>query len=296
MIGSGHIMEPLEIFTVDSFSDRPFAGNPAAVCLVRGAVADRLNETLMTRIAAEINLSETAFVVEEEGRKFETSSEFSLRWFTPTCEVDLCGHATLATAAVLFHKLSNPHQELRFTSKSGVLKALKSGEEITLDFPLNPCMPVSDSTDIQSLITTAVGSTPLQAVQYSPTTKKLVLRLPDTFTRSELENLPVDPQALLNVPQQGEIQVKGVILTVKGTEYDFISRYFAPWVGIPEDPVTGAAHTVLAGYWSEQLGKKQLLARQCSARGGDVRVEVGEGGRVYLSGRAYIVMEGKLFI
>ena len=289
----------LEIFTVDSFSDRPFAGNPAAVCLVRRDVAGRLDDATMTKIAAEMNLSETAFVAEDDANnKFETGSEFGLRWFTPTCEVNLCGHATLATSAVLFHKLGNPHGELRFRSKSGILTAAKNGEEITLNFPLNPCTPVEGSsrTHIQPLVTAAVGSATLADVQYSPTTKKLLLRFPDTFTRTELENLPVDPQKLVSAPQQGEIQVKGVILTVRGTEYDFVSRYFAPWVGIPEDPVTGAAHTVLASYWSEQLGKKQLLARQCSARGGDVRVEVGEEGRVCLSGRAYIVMKGQLMI
>lgn len=291
------IMEQqLEVFTVDSFSDKPFAGNPAAVCLVRKPIADRLDEITLTKIAAEMNLSETAFVVEEGTSKFETGSEFTLRWFTPTCEVNLCGHATLATSAVLFHKLGSPHQELRFRSKSGILKAAKSGDEITLDFPLNPCTPVQHKADLQPLINAAVGSTPLQDVQYSPTTKKLLLRFPDTFTRTELENLSVDPQSLVNAPQKGEFPVKGVILTLRSTEYDFISRYFAPWVGIPEDPVTGAAHTVLASYWSEQLGKKQLLARQCSARGGDVRVEIGEGGRVYLSGRAYIIMEGKLML
>ena len=289
----------MEAFTVDSFSERPFAGNPAAVCLVRRReVSERLDDVTMTKIAAEMNLSETAFVFEEadDTWKFETGSEFRLRWFTPTCEVNLCGHATLATAAVLFHKLHNPYRELRFHSESGVLKAVNNGEEITLDFPLNPPAPVQHQTDIQPLITAAVGGIPLQDIQYSPTTKKLLLRFPNTFTRAELENLQVDPQKLLQTPQPGKFQIKGVILTVRGTEYDFLSRYFAPWVGIPEDPVTGAAHTVLAGYWSEQLGKKRLLARQCSARGGDVRVEIGEDGRVCLSGRAYIVMEGRLMI
>ena len=283
------------MYTVDSFSDKPFAGNPAAVCLIRRDVATRLDDNTMTKIAAEMNLSETAFLV-EDATSFESGSEFNLRWFTPTCEVNLCGHATLATSAVLFHKCKNPHHELQFHSKSGLLKATRNEEEITLDFPLNPCTHVQDKTHIQSLIIAAVGNVPLLDVQYSPTTKKLLLRFPDTFTRAELEKLPVDPQALINAPQEGEIQVKGVILTVKGTEYDFISRYFAPWVGIPEDPVTGAAHTVLASYWSEQLRKKQLMARQCSARGGDVRAEVREGGRVHLSGRAYIVLEGTITI
>ena len=214
--------------------------------------------------------------------------------------MNLCGHATLATAAVLFRKCNNPRSELRFRTKSGTLKALRNGDEITLDFPLNPCARVEDRAQVQPLITAAVGSTRLEDVQYSSITKKLLLRFPDTFTRAELENLPVDPQVLINTPQQQggeEIQVKGVILTVRGTEYDFLSRYFAPWVGIPEDPVTGAAHTVLASYWSEQLGRRRLRARQRSPRGGDVKVEVGEEGeRVKLSGQAYIVLEGKMML
>ena len=286
----------IETFVVDSFSDVPFAGNPAAVCLIRRGITERVNDVTMTKIAAEMNLSETAFVFEDEASSFQSDTEFNLRWFTPTVEVNLCGHATLATSAVLFHKLRNPNHEVRFRTKSGVLKAVRNGEEITLNFPLNPCKPLQHTSHVQPLITCAVGNTPIQDIQYSPATKKLLLRFPDTFTRADLENLKLDTQALKQVPQS-ETQVKGVILTVRGRgDYDFLSRYFAPWVGIPEDPVTGAAHTVLAGYWSEVLGKTRLFARQCSVRGGDVRVEVGEGGRVYLSGRAYVVMEGKLKI
>ena len=284
----------LETFVVDSFSAKPFAGNPAAVCLIRRDLAERVNDVIMTKIAAEMNLSETAFVVEDGQSSFHSGSEFALRWFTPTVEVNLCGHATLATSAILFHRLGNPNSELRFRTKSGMLKAARSNEqEMTLDFPLNPCTRIEDTTHLEPLITSTLGHTPIHDVQYSPTTKKLLLRLSNNITRTELEDLKVDPQAMKSVPQS-EPQVKGVIVTIKGREeYDFLSRYFAPWVGIPEDPVTGAAHTVLAAYWSQELGKKQMFARQCSARGGDVRVKVGET-RVYLSGNAYIVMEGRL--
>lgn len=287
----------IETFVVDSFSDRPFAGNPAAVCLVRQDIADRMTDETMTKIAAEMNHSETAFVVESTaGSSFETGTEFDLRWFTPTVEVNLCGHATLATSFVLFHKLGNPNQELQFRTKSGVLKAIRSGGEITLNFPLNPCKPPEHTDDLNPLITTTVGDIPLHDIQYSPTTKKLLLRFPDSFTRAKLENLSVDPQAMKLAPQGGP-QVKGVILTVKGSEeFDFLSRYFAPWVGIPEDPVTGAAHTVLASYWSRELSKRWMSARQCSPRGGNVRIEVCDEERVRLSGKAYIVLEGKLKI
>ena len=288
----------MEIFTVDAFADEPFAGNPAAVCLVRRHAAERLGEEAMTKIAGEMNLSETAFVFEADADTLETGSEFRLRWFTPTCEVNLCGHATLATAAVIFQKLHNPHGELRFQTKSGVLKAEKRAEKIVLDFPLNHCDPLPSYKPILNIIVSVVGSLPFSDVQYSPTTKKLLLRLPDKLTRANLESFRPDPQGMVKAAQWDEYPIKGVIVTLKGSEkYDFFSRYFAPWVGIPEDPVTGSAHTVLASYWSQQLEKKQMLARQCSGRGGDVSVEVGPGeGRVRLSGKACIVLEGKLQI
>ena len=225
---------------------------------------------------------------------FEDSSDFKLRWFTPQCEVSLCGHATLATAAAVFHVLGNPNEQLRFQTKSGLLRATRDGDNITLDFPLNPCTP-EDPSPLQELIKLTVGGLPLADVQYSASMGKLLLRLSDATSKSELEALNPDTPAMMGA-HKGTI--KGVIVTVKGSgDYDFFSRYFAPWVGIPEDPVTGAAHTVLASYWSSELGKSEMLARQCSKRGGDVRVTVGrEPGRVYLAGKAYIVMQGKLYL
>ena len=289
----------MEIFTVDAFTDKPFSGNPAAVCVQR----DALEPATMQSIAMEMNLSETAFVAvhKREGSEGEgddsvgSASVFDLRWFTPTCEVPLCGHATLATAAVLFKVYGNQHTELSFHTASGVLKAVRSGSIINLDLPLAPCV-AQDSSELTELIREVVGDLELADCQFAPSVGKLLLRLKDNTSRQQLENLTPSSQGLLAAHTQ-TVRVKGVIVTLKGSEgYDFISRYFAPWVGIPEDPVTGSAHAVLASYWSEQLGKKEMRARQCSPRGGDVMVRVEDEGRVTIGGPAYIVSRGRLCI
>ena len=289
---------------MDAFTDRPFSGNPAAVCLVRSQLAGQVDEARMQAIAAEMNISETAFVSEQRGGTFESGTKFSLRWFTPTCEVPLCGHATMATSAVLFNAVGNLNSQLEFVTQSGTLKAAKNGDYITLDFPLNPCVPEDTATQ-QDLIKQVVGDLPVSEVEFSPTTGKLLVRLSNEVGREELEGFKPNTAGMLQVQQK---KVRGVIVTMtgkgavhdaaSGLEYDFLSRYFAPWVGIPEDPVTGSAHTVLASYWSRRLGKTEMLARQCSPRGGFLRVTVGEGegegGRVFLAGTACIVLQGKL--
>lgn len=285
----------MEVFVVDAFTERPFGGNPAAVCIVRG---EQLSEERMQAIAAEMNLSETAFVGPKSAdHSHESGRHFNLRWFTPTCEVPLCGHATLATAACIFNALGNPSNELEFeTQKSGVLKATRSGDYITLDFPIATCSPI-DASPIQELVKHVIGELPVADVQFSSERAKLLLRLADHVTRSQLEALTPNTASLLQAPNQlPDGEVRGVIVTVEGSEgFDFFSRYFAPWVGIPEDPVTGAAHTVLASYWSRELGgREEMMARQCSPRGGEVRVTVRGGGRVDLAGRACIVLRGQL--
>ncbi len=284
----------MEVFVVDAFTDRPFSGNPAAVCIVRG---EQLSEDKMQAIAAEMNLSETAFVSPlSRDHTHEDGESFSLRWFTPTCEVSLCGHATLATAACIFNALGNPRERLQFETKSGVLKATKSGEYITLDFPIATCNPV-EPTHVQEILKCTVGDLPVSDVQFSSRRTKLLVRLADHVPRSQLESIKPDMAALLRTPNQlPDGEIKGVIVTLKGSEgFEFFSRYFAPWVGIPEDPVTGAAHTVLASYWSRELGgKREMMARQCSPRGGNVRVTVGDGNRVLLAGKVCIVLKGHL--
>nr|XP_048307576.1 phenazine biosynthesis-like domain-containing protein 1 isoform X2 [Myodes glareolus] len=251
----------LPIFIADAFTATAFRGNPAAVCLLENALAEDAHQ----QIAREMNLSETAFVRKlQPSDNFTQSSCFGLRWFTPMSEVPLCGHATLASAAVLFHKIKNTNSTLTFVTMSGELKARRAEDGIVLDFPLYPAFP-QDFHEVEDLIKTAIGDTVVQDIRYSPDTRKLLLRLSDSYDRSFLETLRVNTEPLPRMEKTGK--VKGLILTLRGEpegqtpHYDFYSRYFAPWVGLPEDPVTGAAHTVLSSYWSQQLGKREMRGR-----------------------------------
>ena len=292
------------MFTVDAFSERPFSGNPAAVCVARRPEQLKaLSEPVMQAIAAEMNLSETAFVAPtsqrgEDGGDIDTveaSSSFSLRWFTPIREVPLCGHATLATSAVLFRAFDNQSDTLSFsTRESGVLRVSREGAYITLDFPIGRCVS-QEKDSLRELVQLTVANASVVDLQYCSERNKLLVRLADGVGRSGLESLQPDISSLPKAHQPSGMDIRGVIVTTQGdgTDYDFFSRYFAPWYGIPEDPVTGSAHTVLADYWSRALGKRELVARQCSARGGDMKMRV-DGERVFLSGKACIVMQGTL--
>ncbi|KAM9051840.1 phenazine biosynthesis-like domain-containing protein isoform X2 [Balaenoptera ricei] len=274
----------LPIFIVDAFTAKAFHGNPAAVCLLE----NKLDEDMHQKIAKEMNLSETAFIQKlHPTDNFTQSSCFGLRWFTPVSEVPLCGHATLASAAVLFHKIKNMNSTLTFVTLSGELKARREEDGIVLDLPLYPAHPQ-----------TAIGDTLVQDIRYSPDTRKLLVRLSDTYNRSFLESLKVNTQNLPQVENTGK--VKGLILTIKGEPdgqtqaFDFYSRYFTPWFGVAEDPVTGSAHTVLSSYWSQQLGKKAMHAFQCSSRGGELKISLRPDGRVDIKGGAALVLEGTL--
>ncbi|XP_056113181.1 phenazine biosynthesis-like domain-containing protein [Rhinichthys klamathensis goyatoka] len=284
----------IPIFTVDAFTNVPFKGNPAAVCLIEHELQDDLYQS----IAAEMNLSETAFITRLNPMDFSSGEKFGLRWFTPKTEVALCGHATLASAAVLFYIKKNINPVVVFETMSGDLKVRQHEESLIMDFPLNKPKP-QDQHEIKDLLKAAVGDLPIQDVCYCPTTKKLMIRLADTCDSSKLTSLRPDAEALLKNESTGKL--KGVIVTMKGAPtaqpgYDFYSRYFAPWFGIPEDPVTGSAHTVLAGYWSEKLNKKKMLAYQCSSRGGELELELRDDGRLNISGRAQIILQGTLKI
>ncbi|XP_078577911.1 phenazine biosynthesis-like domain-containing protein isoform X2 [Branchiostoma floridae x Branchiostoma japonicum] len=295
-------VKKLPIFQVDAFTDKPFAGNPAAVCLLEDM---DLTEEHQQKIAAEMNLSETAYLRKlNPGDDFSSSSKFGLRWFTPTNEVALCGHATLASAATLFYMMKNPSSQLTFQTLSGDLFARREGDFISLDLPENKSQP-QDKETYSQLLQIVVGDLPVQDLFVSHTAKKLVVRLQDGTTRQTLESLRPDTASMLTAHTQDII--RGVIVTVKGSlengcvdnhgeMYDFISRYFAPWNGIPEDPVTGSAHTVLASYWAKELGKTEFYARQCSARGGDLKVRLREDGRVDVAGKAAVVLEGMIRI
>ncbi|XP_033114171.1 phenazine biosynthesis-like domain-containing protein [Anneissia japonica] len=297
------------IFLVDAFACKQFEGNPAAVCLLTNEV---LSDAQMLKIAVEMNQSETAFVSPiNPSDTFQTGEHFNLRWFTPTNEVNLCGHATMATSAIIFEKRDNINEQLTFHTKSGELMISKVGDEYVMDFPLNHTAPqVSRLENCKTfdsftrlMYKLSIGKIEPQDVQYAAIPHRdVVIRLPDSTSRDVLEGLKPDTTAMMKAFPDGHI--KGVIVTLRGCPenggkdecgemFDFMSRYFAPWNGIPEDPVTGSAHTVLGSYWSGQLNKTELYARQCSARGGNVRLSVKKT-RVNLAGKAAIVVEGNI--
>uniref|UniRef100_A0A3Q1BRC9 Phenazine biosynthesis like protein domain containing n=1 Tax=Amphiprion ocellaris TaxID=80972 RepID=A0A3Q1BRC9_AMPOC len=288
----------IPVFVLDAFTNLLFKGNPAAIC----PLMHELSDDLYQKIATEMNLSETAFITRTNpSDSFSTGSRFRLRWFTPTNEVNLCGHATLASGAMLFEHQNNVNPTVVFETLSGDLAVTKKGDGYVMDFPLNPPgQEVQyDPNAFRDIIKVAVGNHPVQDVCLSPTTKKLMIRLADSCDRSVLTSLKVDAAALQSTEKSG--RVKGLIITAKGSPdcqpgYDFYSRFFAPWNGIDEDPVTGSAHTVLGSYWSEKLGKKKMLAYQCSSRGGELELEVRDDGRINISGQAVSVLQGTITI
>jgi PhzF family phenazine biosynthesis protein len=262
-------MEAVPCLQVDAFTDRPFAGNPAAVCLL----TDEHDSAWMQAVASEMNLSETAFVRPLEDR-------FELRWFTPAVEVDLCGHATLASAHVLWSEgIVDDSASIRFETKSGELECVRRGELIEMDFPATPATPLEPDHNLAE----ALGVVPswLGGSKFD----RLVL----VDSTEVLRSLRPDLAHLLDLP------VRGVIVTSPSDDpdFDFLSRFFAPAVGVDEDPVTGSAHCCLGPYWSERLGKTELMAFQASARGGAVHVRVA-GDRVILGGNAVTVLRGEL--
>lgn len=255
----------IPLWQVDAFASEVFAGNPAAVCLLEMWPDDRL----LQNIAAENNLSETAFLVRNvEG--------FDLRWFTPVTEVELCGHATLASAKVLFDLRGWREPEIRFqTRKRGVLTVTKRGDLLEMDFPALPARPLPSPAGLGA----ALGVEPRQVLA---STDDWLAVLDDEET---VRNLKPDLAAVANFP------CRCLVPTARGKRVDFVSRAFAPRYGIPEDPVTGSAHCALAPYWAGVLGKDKLQAFQVSARGGEVFCKVA-GDRVKLAGRAVVYLEG----
>lgn len=260
----------IPIFQVDAFTDRPFHGNPAAVCLLDAA----RDEAWMQAVAAEMNLAETAFVSPRE-------DGYDLRWFTPTCEVDLCGHATLASAHALWEtKQLRRDTVARFHTKSGWLTAHQRDGLIELDFPATPADPAPAFT---ASLAEALG-TPVEWAGRSR--YDLVARVADAETVRRMAP---------DLAQVGALPCRGVIVTAEGDDgvHDFVSRFFGPQSGVDEDPVTGSAHCALAPYWAAILGRASLVGFQASPRGGTVRVQLHED-RVRLSGHAVTVLRGEL--
>lgn len=257
----------LDIYQVDAFSHHPFGGNPAAVC----PLTEWLPDEQLQQIAAENNLSETAFFV-PRGEFYE------LRWLTPEVEVDLCGHATLAAAWVLIHKLADAPQVLRFATRSGELRVTRNGDELAMDFPAKKperCEPPHG-------MLSALG---LETAEVFCTDDYIVL----VEDEAQVATLAPDFARLKGLPK------RGIAVTAKSTRFDFVSRWFGPNVGVNEDPVTGSAHTSLAPFWAERLGKPQLSAEQGGQRKGQLRCEL-QGDRVIISGKAVLYMQGTIYL
>jgi PhzF family phenazine biosynthesis protein len=261
-------MSPL--FHVDAFTDRPFTGNPAAVCLLSSWQPDRW----LQAVAREMNLSETAFLVKQ-------ADHFDLRWFTPTVEVDLCGHATLASAHILWQQGQATANEIRFSTRSGMLKASRHGDDVELDFPLKP------EVEAQA----PPGLLPSLGISPKYVGKNQFDYLVEVESEAVLRGIVPDFKRLTTVP------VRGIIVTSTSADprFDFVSRFFAPAVGVDEDPATGSAHCCLGDFWRKRLNKSEFVAFQASARGGIVKVRVTKD-RAFLGGQAITVAKGELLV
>ena len=262
----------LEIFQVDAFTKEVFGGNPAAVCPLDAWLPDKT----MQQIAAENNLAETAFFV-------KNGDGYDLRWFTPTVEMDLCGHATLASAHILYEVLGESSDVLKFQTRSGGLTVEKNDDLLVLDFPSRPAV----ECEMPDGLIEAIGKTPRE-----------VLKSRDYVMVYESEDdvraIRPDFAAMLKIPAL-KLPAHGVIVTAPGQDSDFVSRFFAPEVGVFEDPVTGSSHCTLIPYWAEKLGKTKLFARQVSARGGELFCEL-VGDRVKIGGNAVLYLKGEINI
>ncbi|GJQ60164.1 MAG: PhzF family phenazine biosynthesis protein [Candidatus Scalindua sp. AMX11] len=255
----------IALYQIDAFASEVFKGNPAAVCPLEGWLPD----SLLQKIAAENNLSETAFYV-------PTASGFHLRWFAPTSEVDLCGHATLATAFVIFHIVGYELPAIRFQTRSGELVVERDGESIIMDFPTRPVKDCSLPGDLSA----GLRREPIHV--FSSDDYIAVFDNED-----DIVSLDPDYEMLR------KLDLRGVVVTSRGESADFVSRFFAPKLGVNEDPVTGSSHCELVPYWADRLRKTKLRAKQLSKRGGEIGCEL-RGNRVLLSGRAVKYMEGRI--
>jgi PhzF family phenazine biosynthesis protein len=259
------------IYQVDAFTDKPFSGNPAAVCLLPQA----RETTWMQAVAKEMNLSETAFLLKQE-------DGYNLRWFTPAVEVDLCGHATLASAHVLWETgILRREEQARFHTRSGLLTAVCKGREMELNFPAKNEEPAEAPGGLLEALKVKAMYIGKSKFDY----------LVQVEAEETVRGLKPDFAILKNIP------VRGVIVTSRAVSpgYDFISRFFAPAAGVNEDPVTGSAHCTLGPFWGRRLGKKEFLAYQASERGGTLRVRLA-GDRVHLGGNATTIFRGEMIL
>lgn len=255
----------LTSYTIDAFTDRVFGGNPAAIC----PLTEWLDDALMQKIAAENNLSETAFFVPD-------GDGYHIRWFTPSCEIELCGHATLASAFVIFNQ--SDAREIRFRAMAGMLRVTREGDLLSLDFPSRPPLP---------------AEAPPQLIEGLGAKPSSVCKARDYVAVFEDARTVRDLQPVMST--LATVDMHAVIVTAPGEDCDFVSRFFAPGRGIDEDPVTGSAHCTLIPYWADRLGRNKLHARQLSKRGGELFCEL-RGDRVSIAGRAVLYSEGAIFV
>ena len=258
----------LELFQVDSFTNKTFEGNPAGVIF-----SEFLSNEVMQKIALENNLSETAFVYEED-------NDYRIKWFSPLMEIDLCGHATLAAAHIYFTEINRDADSITFiSSKNGSLEVTRKNNYLYLNFPVDQYAPISIDDDLINMI----GETPIEAFK----------------GRDDIMCIFEDESIIYNIePNKSLLKlfpVRGLIVSAKSLDYDFVSRCFFPITGVDEDPVTGSAHTTLTPYWAKQLGKDSLLAKQVSSRGGELKCVL-EGDRVIIGGEAVTYLKGFITI
>ncbi len=258
----------LELFQVDSFTNKIFEGNPAGVIF-----SELLSNEVMQKIALENNLSETAFVYEE-------GNDYRIKWFSPLMEIDLCGHATLAAAHIYFTEINRDANSITFiSSKNGSLEVIRKNNYLYLNFPVDQYEPISIDDDLINMI----GETPIEAFK----------------GRDDIMCIFEDESIIYNIePNKSLLKlfpVRGLIVSAKSLDYDFVSRCFFPITGVDEDPVTGSAHTTLTPYWAKQLGKDSLLAKQVSSRGGELKCVL-EGNRVIIGGEAVTYLKGFITI
>ena len=261
----------MQIYQVDSFTDKPFSGNPAGVCILQ----EPKSEEWMRLIAMEMNLSETAFLVKQE-------EGYSLRWFTPRVEVDLCGHATLASAHILWQKgyLQN-NEPANFHTKSGLLTCVKKQDWIEMNFPSNPDEKIGVRPDFEKAFGVKIKYLGKSRFDY----------IAELESEKDVRNTVPNFEMLIKLPARG-IMITSIS---ESKEYDFVSRFFAPNVGVTEDPVTGSAHTTLGPFWSRKLSKNELIAYQASERGGILKLNVKKD-RIYIAGQAITVLECNLLV
>jgi PhzF family phenazine biosynthesis protein len=271
-----------KMYLVDAFTSIAFRGNPAAVCLLDEPIPDQT----MQAIAAEMNVSETAFVLPKTGE----GNAFSLRWFTPVMEMPLCGHPTLAASMVLFDDLLIPFDKIKYETQRGTLIAQKDPLGIVLDFPLD--QPIEANFPQLDELLQAMGIADYKCIFLGETTKKLVIHL---HSAHEVRALAPNFERMKHISVE---HIKGVGVTSSGNIFDCdcVTRYFNPWAGVNEDPVTGSVHTLLGYYWAKLLRKEEIHAYQASHRGGEMILRIRDHGRIELIGKAVITLKGEIYI